>query len=383
MLRMLGPTQHREVKATQNLSIIVLFFMICWIPLYTINCVIAFCSQCEINETFMLMCIILSHANSAGNPLLYAYHLKDFREAMKNFLCGLIAKNETPLGTQRTSLVSHANNYGNYKHYSLRESRMLRYTNERSRMESPIYYRRTAKSMSLPGTPKLANMVPSSIDVASAVAETNDRQIWRISEGAVVEDSSNSQIDSSNSRNDSSPYQKVKSSSSSEPRNGSYLNDVNYEVDDDVFLDDAIQTTDIDICPSVISDNKNDVVNKKNDYQDYLSASPQINQSVFLVESELMELDRRDMKTVKIYNVKESSKPNGNKWRFKLSLSSSNSNTSSPLKASSLSPLKVVSDFLWSTTNRQGKSVSEDVTFSSKNNDVVRIEDIQKNHSVD
>ncbi|XP_015174375.1 PREDICTED: 5-hydroxytryptamine receptor 1D-like [Polistes dominula] len=75
----------RDVKATQNLSHIVIFFIICWFPLYTINCVMAFCPQCQVNEFFMNLCIILSHLNSVGNPLLYAYHLKDFREALKNY----------------------------------------------------------------------------------------------------------------------------------------------------------------------------------------------------------------------------------------------------------------------------------------------------------
>jgi adenosine receptor A2a len=89
MLRMLGPVQKREVKATQNLSIIVLFFIICWIPLYTINCVMAFCQDCTIPLELTNFCIILSHANSAVNPLLYAYHLRDFRSALKSLLCCL------------------------------------------------------------------------------------------------------------------------------------------------------------------------------------------------------------------------------------------------------------------------------------------------------
>ncbi|KAL2718836.1 5-hydroxytryptamine receptor 1D-like isoform X1 [Vespula squamosa] len=75
----------RDVKATQNLSHIVIFFIICWFPLYTTNCVMAFCPRCQVNEFFMNLCIILSHLNSVGNPLLYAYHLKDFREALKNY----------------------------------------------------------------------------------------------------------------------------------------------------------------------------------------------------------------------------------------------------------------------------------------------------------
>ncbi|XP_017882495.1 adenosine receptor A2b-like [Ceratina calcarata] len=90
MLRLLGAARKREVKATQNLSRIVIFFIICWFPLYTINCVMAFCPRCKVNDVLMNFCIILSHLNSAGNPLLYAYHLKDFRAALKNFMWRLL-----------------------------------------------------------------------------------------------------------------------------------------------------------------------------------------------------------------------------------------------------------------------------------------------------
>lgn len=76
MLRVLGAARKREVKATKNLSVIVLFFALCWFPLYTINCVQAFCPECIVPTPLLDCCIILSHLNSAGNPLLYAYHLK-------------------------------------------------------------------------------------------------------------------------------------------------------------------------------------------------------------------------------------------------------------------------------------------------------------------
>lgn len=85
-LRVLGAARKSEVKATQNLSIIVAFFAVCWMPLYTINCVHAFCDQCPVPASLVHACIVLSHLNSAGNPLLYAYHLKDFRNAFKSLL---------------------------------------------------------------------------------------------------------------------------------------------------------------------------------------------------------------------------------------------------------------------------------------------------------
>uniref|UniRef100_A0A182W5H5 G-protein coupled receptors family 1 profile domain-containing protein n=1 Tax=Anopheles minimus TaxID=112268 RepID=A0A182W5H5_9DIPT len=89
MLRVLRAAQNREVKATQNLSVIVLFFMICWMPLHTINCIVAFCPQCHIHAPVMLFVITLSHLNSALNPLLYAYHLKDFRAALKKLILSI------------------------------------------------------------------------------------------------------------------------------------------------------------------------------------------------------------------------------------------------------------------------------------------------------
>ncbi|XP_063706461.1 D(1A) dopamine receptor-like [Culicoides brevitarsis] len=111
MLRVLGAAQKREVKATQNLSIIVLFFMICWMPLYTINCINAFCSMCLDDVKLTNFCIILSHLNSALNPILYAYHLRDFRKALKTSmmrLCGM--KLDEPEPRYRVSLVSQNRN---------------------------------------------------------------------------------------------------------------------------------------------------------------------------------------------------------------------------------------------------------------------------------
>ncbi|KAK7867128.1 hypothetical protein R5R35_005846 [Gryllus longicercus] len=96
MLRMLGPIKKSEVKATQNLSIIVLFFILCWFPLYTINCIQAFRRDWKVDPTLMEFCIVLSHLNSAGNPLLYAYHLRDFRAALKSFLWKLLGMQEEP-----------------------------------------------------------------------------------------------------------------------------------------------------------------------------------------------------------------------------------------------------------------------------------------------
>ena len=79
---------RREVKKAQKLFVIVVFFMLCWLPLYTSNTIQAFCGSCPTPPAFWLdFLIILSHANSAGSPFLYAFHLKDFRSALRRLIC--------------------------------------------------------------------------------------------------------------------------------------------------------------------------------------------------------------------------------------------------------------------------------------------------------
>lgn len=92
MLRVLGAAQKREVKATQNLAVIVFFFIICWIPLYTVNTIKAFMPELDIPNPLTYVCIIITHLNSAINPLLYAYHLRDFRAALKGLICTVFGR---------------------------------------------------------------------------------------------------------------------------------------------------------------------------------------------------------------------------------------------------------------------------------------------------
>ena len=79
---------RREVKKAQKLFVIVLFFMFCWLPLYTSNTIMAFCqkSYCKPSDNLMDILIILSHINSAGSPFLYAFQMKDFRNTLKRMI---------------------------------------------------------------------------------------------------------------------------------------------------------------------------------------------------------------------------------------------------------------------------------------------------------
>lgn len=160
MLRLLNSAaQKREVKATQNLSIIVAFFMICWIPLYTINCINAFCRQCFINEAVIYFGIILSHLNSAINPLLYAYHLKDFRGALlRLFTCA-----SQPDAFYRPSLISQQQQRANSQ-ISQRRS-----FHPRIYIDSPIWQRQQRQP---PLEPIVENKVVNDADSGFFVTNT-------------------------------------------------------------------------------------------------------------------------------------------------------------------------------------------------------------------
>ncbi|XP_078397514.1 adenosine A2c receptor [Cetorhinus maximus] len=79
---------RREMKTASSLFLVLALFAICWLPLHVINCVLLLCPQCPVPLPLLLAATILSHANSAVNPILYAFKMKAFRRAFKAiFLC--------------------------------------------------------------------------------------------------------------------------------------------------------------------------------------------------------------------------------------------------------------------------------------------------------
>lgn len=78
--------RHREVSSevrlTRSLSILMLCFLICWSPFFTLYIIRAAC-QClsfDAIEPF----VWLGYSNSSLNPILYAILNRNFRHAFKN-----------------------------------------------------------------------------------------------------------------------------------------------------------------------------------------------------------------------------------------------------------------------------------------------------------
>lgn len=85
-----------EGKAAQSIAIIVILFVVSWIPLYTLNTIMCFCESCRdhMPPSVIKIAIVLSHFNSAWNPALYAWGMRDFKEHFRKML-GVFKKPRT------------------------------------------------------------------------------------------------------------------------------------------------------------------------------------------------------------------------------------------------------------------------------------------------
>jgi hypothetical protein len=76
--------RKREIKATKKIIIIVSIFFISWIPTQIINIINLACQDLIRNKYYLIEYsgFVLVHLKSAINPMLFAYHLPDFRRAL-------------------------------------------------------------------------------------------------------------------------------------------------------------------------------------------------------------------------------------------------------------------------------------------------------------
>ncbi|XP_067861531.1 adenosine receptor A2a-like [Heptranchias perlo] len=106
-------TLQKEVHAAKSLAIIVGLFAVCWLPLHIINCVNLFCGNCRPPAWIMYFAIILSHANSVVNPLIYAYRIREFRQTFRKILKRhVLRKTDQAFKNQNTRSSIHTNGVG-------------------------------------------------------------------------------------------------------------------------------------------------------------------------------------------------------------------------------------------------------------------------------
>ncbi|XP_033990771.1 adenosine receptor A1-like [Trematomus bernacchii] len=73
----------KELKLAKSLALVLFLFAVSWLPLHILNCITLFCPACDKPMFLIYIAIILTHGNSAVNPIVYAFRIKKFRTAFK------------------------------------------------------------------------------------------------------------------------------------------------------------------------------------------------------------------------------------------------------------------------------------------------------------
>ncbi|XP_069489409.1 adenosine receptor A3-like [Ambystoma mexicanum] len=70
---------RKEKKIAKSLALVMLFFGLSWLPLCILNCLLLFSPGTPIPVAVFDVAILLSHANSGMNPIVYTFKIKTFK----------------------------------------------------------------------------------------------------------------------------------------------------------------------------------------------------------------------------------------------------------------------------------------------------------------
>ncbi|XP_018431498.1 PREDICTED: adenosine receptor A2b-like, partial [Nanorana parkeri] len=73
----------REFRVASSLFLVVFCFVLCWFPIHILNVLRLFSPRWPPPEELVLTAVILSHANSAINPVIYVFRMRTFRRAVE------------------------------------------------------------------------------------------------------------------------------------------------------------------------------------------------------------------------------------------------------------------------------------------------------------
>ncbi|XP_036389298.1 adenosine receptor A1b [Megalops cyprinoides] len=93
----------KELKLAKSLALVLFLFAVSWLPLHILNCITLFCPSCEKPMFLIYIAILLTHGNSAVNPIIYAFRIKKFRTAFLKIWKQYFCCKDVPLPTSQPS----------------------------------------------------------------------------------------------------------------------------------------------------------------------------------------------------------------------------------------------------------------------------------------
>ena len=82
-------SMKRDMRIAVTIALVIGFFVIAWLPFFTVQLLLVFCQQCQprIFSTDLLLFVKFMHySNSAVNPIVYAVKIPEFRRAFKQLV---------------------------------------------------------------------------------------------------------------------------------------------------------------------------------------------------------------------------------------------------------------------------------------------------------
>jgi len=84
--------KSKEQKAARTMAVIVVTFIVCWLPFFTMYVIVPFCGSCTVHPRVNMFITWLGYLNSTLNPIIYTIFNPYFRQAFRNIIfCGRIS----------------------------------------------------------------------------------------------------------------------------------------------------------------------------------------------------------------------------------------------------------------------------------------------------
>lgn len=96
----------RDMRIAFTIALVIGFFVIAWLPFFTVQLLLVFCHQCqpEIYSMGLLLFVKFMHySNSAVNPIIYAVKIPEFRRAFKQLVKLCVCCSQTNEDNSRTA----------------------------------------------------------------------------------------------------------------------------------------------------------------------------------------------------------------------------------------------------------------------------------------
>ncbi|XP_072539456.1 adenosine receptor A1-like [Salminus brasiliensis] len=101
---------RKEHKLATSLALVLVLFSVCWLPLFLMLTVSLYGHNIELSSAVTHSGVVLSHVNSAFNPLVYAFRISKIKETFKTLWLRLYHCGEDQQKTKQKYADSSRNN---------------------------------------------------------------------------------------------------------------------------------------------------------------------------------------------------------------------------------------------------------------------------------